>query len=88
MAFDSGPWRKLAAYQRGQIIDKIGHILLKRIDEIATIESLNTGKPFEVCKAVDIQQSARTFHYYAGWCDKIVGKTYDINGPFQGFTFK
>jgi len=61
---------------------------LDHIDEFAAIESLNTGKPLDVCKMVDISLSGRTLIYYAGWCDKIVGKTYEINGPFQGYTFK
>lgn len=32
VAFESGPWRKLTAYERGQIIDKIGHVLLKHTE--------------------------------------------------------
>lgn len=75
-AFDNGPWRKLTAYQRGQIMDKIGHAILDHKDELANIESLNTGKPLGVCKAVDIDFSGRSFIYYGGWCDKITGKTY------------
>lgn len=57
-------------------MDRIGKKILENIDEIATIESLNTGKPLDVCKAVDISLAARTFIYYAGWCDKITGTTY------------
>lgn len=87
-AFDNGPWRKLTAYERGQVMDRIGHAILNHKEELGRIESLNTGKPFELCKAVDIDFSGRTFIYYGGWCDKIVGKTYEINGPFQGYTFK
>jgi acyl-CoA reductase-like NAD-dependent aldehyde dehydrogenase len=87
-AFDNGPWRKLSAYQRGQVMDKIGHAILDHKDELAAIESLNTGKPLGVCAAFDVDFSGRTFIYYGGWCDKITGTTYEINGPYQGYTFK
>ena len=87
-AFDNGPWSKLTAYERGQIMDKIGHLILDHKDELATIESLNTGKPLAVCKKLDIDFAGRCFIYYGGWCDKVTGTTYEINGPYQGMTFR
>lgn len=69
-------------------MDKIGHAILDNKDQFAAVESLNTGKPLKSCKDVDVDFAGRTFIYYGGWCDKIVGKTYQVNGPFQGYTFK
>lgn len=42
--------------------------------KLANLEVLDNGKPF--AEAVfDIECTIATFRYYAGWCDKIHGKT-------------
>ena len=40
-----GPWKKFTLDQRIAVIRKIGDIILERKDELARLESLDTGKP-------------------------------------------
>jgi len=35
---------------------------------------------------VDVGLAIKTYRYYAGWCDKITGKTIPIEGPFFCYT--
>lgn len=55
---------------------------------MATIESLDNGKPKHIALAADVNLSHRTYRYYAGWVDKITGSTINADGPFFAYTTK
>ena len=78
-AFDGGPWAKMTPSERGRIIHRLGDLVLEHADELATIESLDNGKPRTVAKAADVRLSADMFHYMAGWATKIEGKYIPIS---------
>ncbi|MEJ0093253.1 MAG: aldehyde dehydrogenase family protein [Methylocella sp.] len=78
-AFDTGPWGRMSPSERGRIIHKIGDLILEHADELATLESLDNGKPKSVARAADIVGSADMFHYMSGWTTKIEGKTIPIS---------
>ena len=74
-AFDHGPWTNtMTAYERGQVLVKIGDLMEKHRDELAALEALDNGKPFHIARALDLEFAIRTFKYYAGWADKYSGK--------------
>jgi len=81
-AFENGPWSKLTASQRGQLIWKVGDLIEKHNDELAELETLDNGKPFGVAKAADVPLAADIFRYMAGWATKIEGNTIPINVPY------
>jgi len=39
-------------------------------------------------KHVDVAMAVKTYRYYAGWCDKIEGRTIPIEGPYFCYTRK
>ena len=43
-AFDTGPWPRLSAAERGRIVWKLGDLIMQNLDEMARLETLNTGK--------------------------------------------
>src|SRR3954471_10683096 len=43
-AFDSGPWRKMDARDRGRLMNKLADLLEEHIDELAELETLDNGK--------------------------------------------
>ncbi|KAL6040418.1 Aldehyde dehydrogenase, mitochondrial [Balamuthia mandrillaris] len=57
---------------------KLADLIEANADELATLEALDNGKPFAVAKAVDVAMTVQCFRYYAGWADKITGKTIPI----------
>jgi aldehyde dehydrogenase (NAD+) len=81
-AFETGPWRTMAACQRGELIRKLADLIEKNIDELSALEALDNGKPCSVAKNVDIGLVIKTLRYYAGYADKIHGQTIPIEGPF------
>ena len=44
-AFDSGPWRKMDARDRGRLMNKLADLIEENIDELAELETLDNGKP-------------------------------------------
>ncbi len=93
-AFDSGPWSKMTASERGRLVWKIGDLIEQHADELAQLETLDNGKPLAVAKAADVALAADMFRYMAGWATKIEGNTIPLSVPyapgseFHAFTLK
>lgn len=48
-------------------------------EELATLESLDSGAVYTLALKTHVGMSIETFRYFAGWCDKIqVGKATDM----------
>jgi aldehyde dehydrogenase (NAD+) len=78
-------WANLDASKRSILIHKWATIIEENINELAAVESMDNGKPFEMSKG-DIGTAIATIRYYAGWCDKIHGKTMPSDGDFFNMT--
>ncbi|NBW99368.1 aldehyde dehydrogenase family protein, partial [bacterium] len=87
-AFESGPWKKMSARERGRILNRAAQLLERHRQEIAELETLNNGKPISETLHVDLTLAIETFEYYAGLADKIHGETIPVNGPFLNYTLR
>ena len=85
-AFERGPWRKMSAADRGRLLSRLADLVEKHADELALLEALDNGKPYQVAKTADLPLTVATYRYYAGWADKIHGKTIPIGGPYFCYT--
>jgi len=85
-AFEKGPWRKMNARERGRIIHKLADLIDQNKEELAMLETLDNGKPLNDSKNADLPLTIECYRYYAGWADKIEGKTIPVNGPFFSYT--
>ena len=81
-----GPWRKLRASERGRLLHRLADLIEKNADELAQLETLDSGKPISVAKAVDVAKTVACYRYFAGWADKVQGKTIPIDGDFFCYT--
>ncbi len=81
-AFETGPWRRLTASERGRMIWKLADLLEKNLEEFARLESLDNGKPLGVARAADVPLAVDLFRYMAGWTTKIHGRTFPISVPY------
>ncbi len=71
-AFDDGPWKDLTAQDRGRILFALANVVRERADELAALETRNSGKPI-VEAEYDIADVATCFEYYGGLATKIQG---------------
>ncbi len=85
-AFDHGPWRKMNARARGRLMYKLAELMEEHLDELAALETLDNGKPINDSRGADLPLAIDCYRYYAGWADKIEGKTIPINGPYHCYT--
>src|SRR5712692_948232 len=87
-AFDAGPWPRMSAAERGRIVWKLGDLIMQNLDEMARLESLNTGKTLFDSGKVEIPFAAEVFRYYAGWATKIHGETLGLRENAFTFTLR
>ena len=85
-AFESGPWSKMSAAERGRLMNKLADAIEAHKDELASLESLDNGKPLKDSLAADLPLTIKCYRYYAGWADKNHGKTIPIEGPYFCYT--
>ena len=85
-AFEKGPWRKTSASERGRLLHRLADLIERNGDELAHLESLDNSKPVSVAKAVDVAATVACYRYYAGWSDKVQGRTIPIDGNFFCYT--
>src|SRR6201986_2330889 len=86
LAFEHGPWRSMRASERGRMLHRLADLIEANGDELARLESLDNGKPVSVAKAVDVAKTVACYRYFAGWADKVHGKTIPIDGDFFCYT--
>jgi len=85
-AFERGPWRKISASERGRLLNRLADLIEKNADELAKLEALDNGKPVAVARAADLNLTIACFRYFAGWADKVHGKTIPIGGNYFCYT--
>ncbi|APC50345.1 betaine-aldehyde dehydrogenase [Virgibacillus halodenitrificans] len=73
VAFDEGNWSTLPASERGEIVYKIGALIQRDLEELAELETLDTGKTVEESRA-DMADIANVFFYFGGLADKDGGE--------------
>ncbi|HSL25372.1 MAG TPA: betaine-aldehyde dehydrogenase [Acidimicrobiia bacterium] len=78
-------WRDLSGTERGKVLRKAADLLRDRNEDLARLEVLDTGKPFQEAVAVDVLSGADCLDYYAGIAPAIHGETFDLGGSW-GYT--
>ncbi len=73
-----GAWGDMTALERGRLLMRLGESVLAHHEELAQLESRDTGKPMSTARG-DITVLARYFEFYGGAADKVHGQTI----PFQ-----
>ena len=78
-AFYEGEWTKMSARDRGNLLYKLADLMEEHKEELATIESIDSGAVYTLALKTHIGMSIETWRYFAGWCDKIQGATIPIS---------
>eukprot|EP00800_Vazella_pourtalesii_P009296 TRINITY_DN234_c0_g1_i3.p1 TRINITY_DN234_c0_g1~~TRINITY_DN234_c0_g1_i3.p1 ORF type:complete len:497 (-),score=106.57 TRINITY_DN234_c0_g1_i3:100-1590(-) len=82
--FDS-VWRRTDASQRGRLLNKLARLVERDTEYLSQLETLNSGKPLSESVS-DVEDTVKCIEYYAGWADKIEGKTIPIDGDYFAYT--
>jgi len=86
-AFKLGsPWRTMDASERGRLLNKLADLIERDRAYLASLETLDNGKPFSDSFNIDVNMVIKCLRYYAGWADKVHGKTIPIDGDYLCYT--
>lgn len=78
-------WRTTDGKVRRDLMLKLASLIETHKEEIAAIESLDNGKPYQQALHVDVASTIECFRYYAGWADKVQGSVTPVSGNHFAF---
>ncbi|KAM4708708.1 aldehyde dehydrogenase X, mitochondrial [Discoglossus pictus] len=80
------PWRRMDASERGQLLYRLANLIERDRVYLASLETLDNGKPFTASYTFDLGAIVQIYRYFAGYADKWHGKTIPMDGSFFCFT--
>jgi betaine-aldehyde dehydrogenase len=79
-------WAALSGAERGRVLHRAARLLRERNEELAVLETCNTGKPIQETRAVDVLSGAECLEYYAGLAAGLAGEHIDLGPQAFGYT--
>ncbi len=80
--FDGGEWSRMHGAERGRLLYRLADLMERDKDYLAMLETLNLGRPLMEPTVLDLPMAIGTVRYFAGWADKIEGRTIPTAGYF------
>ncbi|WP_438284334.1 aldehyde dehydrogenase family protein [Pseudomonas alabamensis] len=68
-------WSRTTPAARAGVLFKLADLLEANREELAQLETLQSGKLIGISRAFEVEQAAHFLRYYAGWATKITGQT-------------
>lgn len=79
-------WAALSGAERARILRRAADILRARNDELAALETRDTGKPIQETRVVDIVSGAECLEYFAALAQSAAGEHIDLGPQAFGYT--
>ena len=87
-AFEKGPWRKMKVAERVAILERIADGILEHAEELARLETLDTGLPIKQARG-QIRRAGQNFRFFADMArHRLTGETYPVDGTFLNYTVR
>jgi aldehyde dehydrogenase (NAD+) len=81
-------WARLAAATRGRVLLRLADLIEAHADELALLESLDTGHPIRDSRNLDVTRTAATFRYFGGMADKLQGDVIPVEPGFLNYVLR
>ncbi|KAI9261570.1 aldehyde dehydrogenase domain-containing protein [Phascolomyces articulosus] len=78
-----GGWKTTSARERARLLLKLADLVERDSEDLAHLETLDNGKPLSTSREIDVPSLASHLRYFAGFCDKIHGKTIETEGKLS-----
>jgi betaine-aldehyde dehydrogenase len=79
-------WAAMTGAERGRILRRTADLLRSRNEELAELETKDTGKPIQETRVVDVASGADCFEYFAGIAQTLHGEHIDLGPQAFGYT--
>jgi acyl-CoA reductase-like NAD-dependent aldehyde dehydrogenase len=81
-------WSRMAAADRGRVLLKLADLIEANAEELARLESLDTGHPLRDSRALDVPRTAACFRYFGGMADKFQGDVVPVEAGFLNYLLR
>ena len=81
-------WASLQASARGRLLLKLADRIEETADELARLETLDTGHPIRDSRNLDVARTAATFRYFGGMADKLQGDVVPVEPGFLNYVLR
>ncbi|WP_031255835.1 aldehyde dehydrogenase family protein [Curvibacter lanceolatus] len=81
-------WSRMAAMDRGRILLRLADLIEQNAEELARLESLDTGHPIRDSRILDVPRTAVTYRYFGGMADKFQGEQIPVEAGFLNYTLR
>ncbi|MDP9045681.1 MAG: aldehyde dehydrogenase family protein [Pseudomonadota bacterium] len=78
-------WSRMAAADRGRILLRLADFIERDADDLARLESLDTGHPLRDSRNLDVPRTAACFRYFGGMADKLQGDVVPVEAGFLNY---
>jgi betaine-aldehyde dehydrogenase len=79
-------WGAMTGAERARVLRRAADILRSRNQELAELETRDTGKPIQETRVVDVASGADCFEYFAGLAQSLSGEHIDLGSQAFGYT--
>ncbi|PWY63980.1 aldehyde dehydrogenase [Aspergillus eucalypticola CBS 122712] len=81
-------WRDLSGLDRGKLMSRLAKLIEDNRETLATIDTIDNGKPYTVALNEDLTETAETIRYYSGFADKVFGQVIPTNADKFAYTVR
>jgi acyl-CoA reductase-like NAD-dependent aldehyde dehydrogenase len=81
-------WARMQASARGRLLLQLADRIEEAADELARLESIDTGHPIRDSRNLDVVRTAATFRYFGGMADKIQGDVIPVEPGFLNYVLR
>jgi betaine-aldehyde dehydrogenase len=75
-------WGRMRPVERARILRRAADLIRARGEELAMLETLDTGKPLQETRVADWPSGADALEYFAGLAPTVTGETIPLGGDF------
>jgi aldehyde dehydrogenase (NAD+) len=81
-------WSATAAVERGRLLLRLADAIEAHADELARLESTDTGHPIRDSTRLDVPRTVATFRYFGGMADKVQGSVVPVEPGFLNYVLR
>ncbi|HXE89971.1 MAG TPA: aldehyde dehydrogenase [Terriglobales bacterium] len=87
-AFEGGPWPHMAVAERSRVLHRIGDLIEQRREELARLETLDTGKPIRESLEIDVPRASYNFHFFADLIKSTNTEFFSMDGRAMNYVLR
>ncbi|MER7789697.1 aldehyde dehydrogenase [Streptomyces sp. NPDC097640] len=85
-AFDTGPWPRMGAAERGRVLHRLADLIEAHADELGRADTQDMGKPITQSRGTDVPRTASNFRFFADHARLSAAEAYPMDTGHHAYT--